>query len=74
MTTETGIETHIDNDNVKETTQYLDGLGRPIQTVVEGHYRVIWTLVQYMLYDEYGRQVYQPMAYELRVSMRVNLY
>ena len=63
MTTETGIGTQIDNDNVKETTQYLDGLGRPIQTVARRALPGGSDLVQYMLYDEYGRQVYQPMAY-----------
>ncbi len=63
MTSETGIATEISNYNIKETTQYLDGLGRPIQTVARRALPSGADLVQYMIYDEYGRQVYRPMAF-----------
>jgi len=71
MTSDANIATEITGGNVMQTTQYVDGLGRPIQTVAR---RALPSgsgyadMVQFMLYDEYGRQVYQPMAYRSTAS------
>ncbi|WP_420385568.1 DUF6443 domain-containing protein [Roseivirga sp.] len=64
MTTETGLSTEITNGNVMQATQYVDGLGRPIQSVARRALPGGKDLVQYMVYDAYGRQVYQPMAFQ----------
>ncbi|MBW8687908.1 DUF6443 domain-containing protein [Chitinophaga rhizophila] len=48
---------------VKQTTQYLDGLGRPIQTVAKGITANGKDLVQTEVYDEFGRQQYQYLPY-----------
>lgn len=64
MTSESGLSTEIANGNVMQGTQYMDGLGRPIQTVARRALPGGKDLVQYMTYDEYGRQVYQPMAFQ----------
>ncbi|PWL30064.1 DUF6443 domain-containing protein [uncultured Roseivirga sp.] len=61
------LDSAIVEGNIMQSTTYLDGMGRPIQQVDRrvlpdgaGGYS---DMVQFMLYDEYGRQVYQPMAY-----------
>ncbi len=50
---------------VKETTQYLDGLGRPLQTVMKqitpGN--TPKDLVSPVLYDEFGREVFKYISY-----------
>ena len=49
--------------DVLQTTQYFDGLGRPLQTVVkQGSYPTGGTavdMVSPVLYDEFGREVYK---------------
>lgn len=55
--------TAITDGKLMQATQYMDGLGRPIQTVArkasgQGH-----DLVTFMVYDEYGRPTFQPMPY-----------
>ncbi len=62
---------------VRQTTQYLDGLGRPIQTVVKqgslntsaGHTQA-YDLVSPVEYDAYGRQgkQYLPFAAHSNIS------
>ena len=50
--------------NVSVNTQYLDGLGRPIQMVVRGGSgSASQDLVQPITYDAYGRQVKQYLPY-----------
>ncbi len=50
--------------NVSVSTEYLDGLGRPIQTVVRGGSgSASQDLVQPVAYDAYGRQVKQYLPY-----------
>jgi len=49
--------------DVKQTTSYLDGLGRPLQSVVkkispQGH-----DLVTPIVYDEFGREVYKYVPF-----------
>ena len=58
------FNTAISNGNIMQATQYVDGLGRPIETVARQALPGDKDLVQFMLYDEYGRQVYQPMAFQ----------
>src|SRR5687768_15084360 len=51
-------------DKAVMTTQYLDGLGRPIQTVVKGITPLGKDLVTPVVYDAYGREDvrYLPFA------------
>ncbi|SDF63022.1 DUF6443 domain-containing protein [Chitinophaga filiformis] len=48
---------------VKQTTQYLDGLGRPIQTVSKGLSSGGKDLVAPVVYDAYGREQYKYLPY-----------
>lgn len=48
---------------VKMNTEYVDGLGRPIQTVSKGISPTGKDLVQPRLYDPYGREQYQYLPY-----------
>ncbi|MDF2382097.1 RHS repeat-associated core domain-containing protein [Nostoc ellipsosporum NOK] len=59
-------------EDVRQTTQYLDGLGRPVQTVVkQGAMRtftipggsVPLDLVQPVVYDGFGRERYQYLPF-----------
>jgi RHS repeat-associated protein len=49
--------------DVKQATQYIDGLGRPIQTVVKGVSASGKDLVTPSVYDSYGREVYKYLPY-----------
>lgn len=54
--------------DVRQTTQYVDGLGRPIQTVVKHGSIVTSTettrdLVTAQVYDEFGRETYQYLPF-----------
>ena len=48
---------------VKQTTQYFDGLGRPLQTVTKAITPGGKDLVAPVVYDEFGREVYQYLPY-----------
>ena len=50
------------------TTQYLDGLGRPLQTVTWQGSHDGKDMVQAMTYDEFGRIVYQYLPYASTVA------
>ncbi len=50
-------------DEVKRTTQYFDGLGRPIQTVSWQTTPLKKDMVAPQVYDEYGREAFQFMPY-----------
>ncbi|MBS1643458.1 MAG: hypothetical protein JST36_00325, partial [Bacteroidetes bacterium] len=50
-------------DQVKQTSQYFDGLGRPIQTVVKKIVGSNRDLVTPVLYDEFGRETYKYLPY-----------
>lgn len=63
MTGTTGLSTEISNNNVMQASQYFDGLGRPVQTVTRKGSGNAKDLVSFMVYDAYGRQVFQPMPY-----------
>ena len=54
--------------DVKQTTQYIDGLGRPIQTVIKQGSLEILTgvladVVAPILYDEFGREQYKYLPF-----------
>ena len=48
---------------VKEATQYMDGLGRPLQTVVKQASPQLKDLVSPVIYDEYGREKYNYLPF-----------
>ncbi|HWI93254.1 MAG TPA: DUF6443 domain-containing protein [Flavisolibacter sp.] len=50
-------------DSFVMTTQYLDGLGRPIQTVVKGITPLGKDLVTPVVYDEFGREQYKYLPF-----------
>ena len=52
-----------DNKKVKEITQYIDGLGRPIQTVSKQASFNGMDLVVPVVYDEFGREAYKYLPY-----------
>lgn len=49
--------------DVKQNTQYLDGLGRPLQTVSKGISPDNKDLVTPVRYDSYGREQYKYLPY-----------
>ncbi|MGN6292960.1 MAG: DUF6443 domain-containing protein [Chitinophagaceae bacterium] len=49
--------------HVKETTQYLDGLGRPLQTVARQISPLAHDLVTPIVYDEFGRETLRYLPY-----------
>ncbi len=63
ITSETSVENEADNAKVGMSTQYMDGLGRPIQVVGRGVSPDEKDLVQTMHYDELGRQAIQYLPY-----------
>jgi RHS repeat-associated protein len=48
---------------VKQATQYLDGLGRPLQTVIKQGSSLVKDMVSPVVYDAYGREVYKYLPY-----------
>jgi RHS repeat-associated protein len=48
---------------VRQTTQYFDGLGRPIQTVVKQASPSLKDMVSPTLYDSFGREQYKYLPY-----------
>ncbi len=48
---------------VKEQTQYVDGLGRPIQTVIKQASPLGRDIIQASLYDELGREQFKYLPY-----------
>jgi len=52
-----------DYTKVKQATQYLDGLGRPIQTVVKQASTTGLDMVSSNVYDEFGREAVKYMPY-----------
>lgn len=48
---------------VEQTTEYFDGLGRPIQTVVKGISPTGKDLINSFIYDLYGRQKFNYLPY-----------
>ena len=49
--------------HAKQTTQYVDGLGRPLQTVVKQISPGLHDLVTPMVYDEFGRETFKYLPY-----------
>lgn len=48
---------------VKQATQYFDGLGRPIQSVVKAISPNGFDMVSPIVYDSYGREVFKYLSY-----------
>jgi RHS repeat-associated protein len=48
---------------VKQATQYLDGLGRPLQIVMKEASYDLKDMVSPIIYDAYGREVYKYLPY-----------
>lgn len=48
---------------VKQTTQYFDGIGRPVQTVIEDMSPKGFDLVAPMLFDGLGREQFKYLSY-----------
>ena len=48
---------------VKQTTQYVDGLGRPLQTVIKGISPNGFDMVSPEVYDSFGREQFKYLAY-----------
>ena len=63
--TDTAIYASAGYGDVKQTTQYLDGLGRPLQTVQQqitpGNNPA--DIVAPVVYDPFGREVYKYLPY-----------
>jgi RHS repeat-associated protein len=63
MSTETAIFTNTNNREVKKTTQFVDGLGRPLQTVVWQATPSGKDVVSPIVYDAFGREVFKYLPY-----------
>ncbi|MBC7383682.1 MAG: hypothetical protein H7296_11940, partial [Bacteroidia bacterium] len=60
--------------DVKQTTQYIDGLGRPIQTVarqasLETATGSVADIVAPIVYDEFGREIYKYLPFEANTNV-----
>lgn len=51
--------------NVNQSIQYVDGLGRPIQTVQKQASPTLRDMVQPIVYDQYGREATKYLAYSI---------
>ncbi len=63
MTDPNTVRNTNDVSQVKQNAQYVDGLGRPIQTVQKGLSPTGKDNVIPVTYDEYGREVYKYLPY-----------
>ena len=57
------IATNRSISEVKQTTGYFDGLGRPMQTVAKAQSPAGYDMVSPVVYDGFGREVYKYMPY-----------
>ena len=48
---------------VKQATQYIDGLGRPLQSVIKQASPLLKDMVSPVVYDAFGREVYKYQPY-----------
>lgn len=64
----------LDNDLVSINTQYVDGLGRPIQTVTKRASFGNKDIIQHLEYDGFGREVkqYLPYTYDTTGVKKIN--
>ncbi|SJZ85874.1 DUF6443 domain-containing protein [Sediminibacterium ginsengisoli] len=51
------------SDSVKQQTQYADGLGRPLQTVIRQGSPLLKDIVNPVVYDNLGQERYQYLPY-----------
>jgi len=59
--------------DVKQTTQYLDGLGRPVQTVVKRISPLGKDLVTAEVYDSFGRETYQYLPFVANMAQGTDI-
>ncbi|GAB5524257.1 MAG: hypothetical protein Roseis2KO_21290 [Roseivirga sp.] len=57
------LSAQIGINNIMQATQYMDGLGRPVQTVSRRGSGNATDLVSFVVYDAYGRPSLSPMPY-----------
>ena len=67
------VTAYTDAADVRQTTQYVDGLGRPLQTVSRGISPITAQgskkdLVAPVVYDEFGREAFKYLPYVSAVS------
>ena len=60
---DTSVFRTADYTQVKETTQYIDGIGRPIQTVMKQASPQARDMVSPVVYDVFGREVQKYLPY-----------
>ncbi len=58
------ISTNTNKDEVQQAVQYIDGLGRPIQSVIRWGSANGKDMINPVTYDEYGRQLKQYLPFE----------
>lgn len=58
---------------VRQTTQYFDGLGRPMQTVSRQASPSLTDMISVQLYDDYGRESSQFLPYTASASANGNI-
>ncbi|WP_346321111.1 DUF6443 domain-containing protein, partial [Chitinophaga sp. YIM B06452] len=63
LTDPAAVIAETDVANVRQTTQYVDGLGRPLQTVTKGGSPAKKDVVAPVIYDAFGREQYQYLPY-----------
>ena len=63
ITTVTDAAALIDPNDVSQTTQYFDGLGRPLQTVVRQESPLKKDMVSFDAYDDFGREPVKYLPY-----------
>ena len=57
------ITTNLSPVDVQQQTQYIDGLGRLLQTVIKGVTPAMKDMVAPVIYDEFGRESFQYLPY-----------
>ncbi|WP_440647558.1 DUF6443 domain-containing protein, partial [Chitinophaga sp. 22620] len=63
LTDPAAVAAEMNVSNVRQSTQYVDGLGRPLQTVTKGGSPAKKDIVVPVVYDSFGREQYQYLPY-----------
>jgi RHS repeat-associated protein len=73
ITTDTDLNANSNVDMVRQSTQFIDGLGRPIQTVIWEGSPQQTDLVSLAEYDQYNRESFQYLPYTSSASQTGDL-